>query len=159
LPPDELQGRIARGEEDEMNDRMVRTLQRFADGLTPEERAELRAMRTDDVAGLRSSSLWDKARQVADDLAPEDLEMLRRLLADAGVVAAIDDEADTTGYRESLYDGAGEQYLWKGPPGTSPYDRPNAGGSIGGAAVLFLTFLTGVMGPIMLINDPSLGQP
>jgi hypothetical protein len=43
-------------------------------------------------------------------------------------VVTVADEADTTGYRESLYDGAGELYLWKGPPSANPFNQPNAGG-------------------------------
>jgi hypothetical protein len=103
-------------------------LQQLADGLTPEEQFQLRSIHAETTADELSPSLRVKLQRSAAAFTPEERAHARRLLQRAAAAAATGDDADTQGYRESLYDGAGELNLWKGPPGANTYNQPNAGG-------------------------------
>lgn len=75
-------------------------LRQFAYRSEPEEQAHLRAMQTDDVAGMFSASLQDKAQRVTDGLTAEEAAQLRLPLQRAGGSAAASHAAsgDAQGY-------------------------------------------------------------
>ena len=81
-------------------------LEQFADGLTPDEQAEMRAMQgePEDVTGMLSPSLEDKARRAVEELTPEEEAELYRLLAAAGAGASDGADASVEGYSNPLYD-------------------------------------------------------
>ncbi|MGH2584156.1 MAG: hypothetical protein ACRDJE_04520 [Dehalococcoidia bacterium] len=114
-----------------MNEQASQTLeeklQRFAESLTPEETAQLYRMQTDDVTGMLSMSLWDKAEAAFEQLTSEERAVLHRLLEEWG--SAEGREADTAGHMVDLY-GIYEPGK-KGRP--RPGEQP---GSSNGGAVL-----------------------
>jgi hypothetical protein len=72
-------------------------LQAFTDGLTPEEHAQVGALRTADVTGMLSPLPEAKAGRAVEALTTEDEAQLRLLLERAGVGAAAGEETDTRG--------------------------------------------------------------
>jgi hypothetical protein len=103
-------------------------LRQFADGLTAEEQAQVRALQTNDVTGMLAPSLRDKAQQVADTLTPEEQAQVHLLVERTGVAAPATDEADVEGHRAAHYE---DDDGWKGKPGTNPNGVGKGGNSLG----------------------------
>lgn len=107
-----------------MNKRAVRALQtklrQFADGLTPEEQAQLRAMRAESHTDELTPSLRDKLQRSADGLTPAEEGQLRLLMQRAGAGAPPGEEADARGHMIA------QDRLQPGPDGTG------GGGDLGG---------------------------
>ena len=127
-------------------------LQQFADGLTPDEQAELRAMQTEpeDVTGMLSPSLEDKVRRAAEELAPEEEAELYRLLAPADEGAATGADDDARGYMKAVYEGP---YGWKGRPGTDPELKQPGGG--GGGKLPWNSIAGGLIAGCLLFCGPK----
>jgi hypothetical protein len=126
-------------------------LRRFADALTPEERAEVRALQPHDVTGMISPSLRAKAQQATDELTTAEVAQLGLLLERAGVAATSAGEAEVRGYRVAQYEDA---YGWKGPIGTGGESLPPAGGSntIAGISLGLLAALA-----VFTLGGPAVG--
>jgi hypothetical protein len=119
-------------------------LRQLADNLTPAEQEQVRTIQTDDVAGMLSPALLDKAQQTAGTLTPEETAQLSLLLEHAGLASVMGDGADTQGFEMAEYEDndAGS----KGRPGTSSrYQGGSSSGSglLGPAILLGLGFVFG----------------
>jgi hypothetical protein len=138
-----------------MNEHEIQSLEgklrQFASELTPEEQEQLRAIRTQmqDVTGMLSSSLWDKAQATVEALTPEEAAALSRVLGRSGVTAAGSDAAEVTGYAIAEYEDA---YGYKGKIGTGGESAPPVGsgaslGQLAGYGVAGLLVITTVLYP------------
>lgn len=118
-------------------------LRQFASELTPEEQEQLRTIRTQlhDVAGMLSSSLWDKAQATVEALTPEEAAELGRVLG--GAVGAA---AEVTGYAIAEYEDA---YGWKGRIGSGgeSLPQPSASSPLLGPLLVFGLAIATVLYP------------
>jgi hypothetical protein len=127
------------------NQTLEAKIRRFAGELTPEEQEQLRAIQAQprDVTGLMSSSLWDKAQQVAGMLTTEEEAALRHMLARAGVTTAGSDEAEAQGFRMAAYE---DEWGYKGKPGTGGASGWQSGVGGGGNLVGGIKGILGDLG-------------
>jgi hypothetical protein len=126
-------------------------LRQFAGELTPEEQEQLRTirMRMQDVTGMLSPSLWDKAQAAVEALTPAEAAELSRVLGGAVGAAAGSDVAEVTGYAIAEYEDA---YGYKGKIGTGGESAPPAGsglalGQLAGYGVAGLLVIATVLYP------------
>ena len=133
-------------------------LRRFADALTPEEQAEVRALQTHDVTGMLSPSLRAKAQRAADALTTAEVAQLSLLLEHAGVAATTTGGADVRGYAIAEYEDA---YGYKGKIGTGGESLPPVGGSspLAGPLLLFGMAVASVFSGAVLVHYPEYRDP
>jgi hypothetical protein len=95
-------------------------MREFADDLTPEERAQVRAS---EGSGPGATTVREKLERWAAGLTAEEREGLRLALAHAGS----GEDAETRGFMKPLYD---DGFGYKGPP--RPVEGQGGGGDFGG---------------------------
>jgi hypothetical protein len=112
-------------------------------------------MRMQDVTGMLSPSLWDKAQAAVEALTPAEAAELGRVLERLGAAAAGGDEADAKGFRAAEYE---DEYGWKGPPGTNP-NFVGKGGNGFGPAAAFLFVIGAILPGVVLVEYPEYRAP
>jgi hypothetical protein len=123
--------------------------QAFTDDLTPNEAAQLRAIRPDDTTGHLLPTLREKVQRTVATLTPEEAAHLRRVV-----------EADTAGYMKAQY-GSGEYKVAANPTMVNPQYNPyspesnyGAGGNFDAQDVVGWGFVFGSLLATGLFGKP-----